>query len=184
MVSENYLLNGSHPLLTPTRTGWWILVKKTTAAQRVGFPGRPAGKGSTCNARDPCSISGTGRSPGEGIGYPLQWVVFLGFPGGSDGKESACNARDLGSIPGLGRSSGGGRGNSLQYSCLENPHGQSYLAGYSPGDGKESDMTERLSITQHGPESSNSVWENNFSPLYFSGHFTLQFYLFQIFSKW
>ena len=56
----------------------------------------------------------------------------LGFPGGSDGKESACNAGDLGLIPGLGRSPGGGHGNPLQHSCLENPHGQRSLAGYSP----------------------------------------------------
>ena len=55
-----------------------------------------------------------------------------GFPGGSDSKESACNAGDLGSIPGLGRSPGEGNGNPLQYSCLENPHGQRSLAGYSP----------------------------------------------------
>ena len=40
--------------------------------------------------------------------------------------------RDTGSIPGLGRSPGGEHGNPLQYSCLENPHGQSNLAGYTP----------------------------------------------------
>jgi len=57
--------------------------------------------------------------------------IFPGFPGGSDGKESVCNVGDLGSIPGLGRSSGEGNGNPLQYSCLENPHGQRSLAGYS-----------------------------------------------------
>ena len=28
---------------------------------------------STCNERDPGSIAGSGRSPGEGIGYPLQY---------------------------------------------------------------------------------------------------------------
>ena len=55
-----------------------------------------------------------------------------GFPGGSDGKESACNAGDLGLIPGLGRCPGEGHGNPFQYSCLENPHGQRRLAGYSP----------------------------------------------------
>ena len=34
------------------------------------------GKESTCNAGDPSLIPGSGRSPGEGIGYPLQysWV--------------------------------------------------------------------------------------------------------------
>ena len=68
-----------------------------------------------------------------------------GFSGGSDGKESACNAGDLGSIPGLGGSPGEGHGNPLQYSCLENPHGQRNLAGYSQWGRKESDMTERQS---------------------------------------
>ena len=65
--------------------------------------------------------------------------------GGSDGKESACNARGLGSIPGLGRCPGREHGNSLQYSCLENPHGQRSLVGYSPWGHKESDTTEWLS---------------------------------------
>ena len=63
------------------------------------------------------------------------------FPGGSDGKESACNVGDSGSIPGLRRSPGGGHGNPLQYSCLENPHGQRSLVGYSPWVA-ESDRTE------------------------------------------
>ena len=36
----------------------------------------------------------------------------------------------------------GGHGNLLQYSCLENPHGQRSLVGYSPKSRKESDMTE------------------------------------------
>ena len=46
-------------------------------------------------------------------------------------KQSACNAEDLGAIPGLGKSAGGEHGNPLQYSCLENPHGQRILVGYS-----------------------------------------------------
>ena len=38
------------------------------------FPGRTAGKKkSTCNAGDPSSIPGWGRSTGERIGYPLQY---------------------------------------------------------------------------------------------------------------
>ena len=57
---------------------------------------------------------------------------FLGFPGGSDGKEFTYNTGDLGLIPRLGGPSGAGHGNPLQYSCLENPHGQRSLAGYSP----------------------------------------------------
>ena len=39
----------------------------------MGFPGRSAGKESTCNAGDPGSIPGLGRSPGEVIGNPLQY---------------------------------------------------------------------------------------------------------------
>ena len=35
-----------------------------------------------------------------------------------------------------------GNGNPLQYSCLENPHGQRSLAGYSPWGHKELDTTE------------------------------------------
>ena len=50
--------------------------------------------------------------------------------------------RDVGLTPGLGRFPGGGHGNPLQYSCLENPHGQRSLVGYSPQGHKESDMTE------------------------------------------
>ena len=42
------------------------------------------------------------------------------------------NVRDMYSIPGSGRSPGGGHGNPLQYACLENPHGQRSLTGYSP----------------------------------------------------
>ena len=38
-----------------------------------GFPDSSVGKESICNARDPSSISGLGRSTGEEIGYPLQY---------------------------------------------------------------------------------------------------------------
>ena len=39
----------------------------------MGFPDSSVGKESTCNAGDPGSIPGSGRSTGEGIGYPLQY---------------------------------------------------------------------------------------------------------------
>ena len=44
-----------------------------------GFPGSSAGKESSCNAEDPGSIPGSGRYPGEGIGYPLQcsWASLV-----------------------------------------------------------------------------------------------------------
>ena len=65
-----------------------------------------------------------------------------GFPRSTDGRESACTAGDLGLIPGLGRFPGEGNSYPLQYSCLENPHGQRTLAGYSLWGPKELDMTE------------------------------------------
>ena len=45
----------------------------------MGFPNSSAGKESACNAGDPCSIPGWGRSAGEGIGYPLQcsWASLV-----------------------------------------------------------------------------------------------------------
>ena len=103
----------------------------------MGFPGSSAGQ-----TGDPCLIPGLGSSPGEGLGYPLQ---YSGFSGDADSKESACNMGDLGSIPGLRRSPERGHGNPPQYSCLENPHGQRSLQDCNPWGCKESDTTERLS---------------------------------------
>ena len=45
---------------------------------------------------------------------------------------NAGDIRDVILISGSGRYSGGGHGNPSQYSCLENPHGQRSLMGYSP----------------------------------------------------
>ena len=39
----------------------------------MGFPGGSDGKLSACNAGDLGSIPGSGRSPGEGNGNPLQY---------------------------------------------------------------------------------------------------------------
>ena len=39
----------------------------------MGFPGSSTGKESTCSAEDRGLIPGLGRSPGEGIGYLLQY---------------------------------------------------------------------------------------------------------------
>ena len=56
-------------------------------------------------------------------------------------SANAGDIRDVGSVPGSGRSPGGGSGNRLQYPCLENPM-ERILAGYSPQDHTESNMTE------------------------------------------
>ena len=43
------------------------------------FPGSSVGKESACNAGDTSSIPESGRSTGEGIGYPLQhsWASLV-----------------------------------------------------------------------------------------------------------
>ena len=44
-----------------------------SATQCRGFPGGSDGKASASNVGDPGSIPGSGRSPGEGNGNPLQY---------------------------------------------------------------------------------------------------------------
>ena len=67
------------------RGAWWAAVygvaQSWTRLKRLssssihtgGFPDSSVGKESSCNAGDPSSIPGSGRSAGEGIGYPLQY---------------------------------------------------------------------------------------------------------------
>ena len=44
-----------------------------TTSETLGFPGGSEVKASACNAGDLSSIPGSGRSPGEGNGNPLQY---------------------------------------------------------------------------------------------------------------
>ena len=70
----------------------------------IGFPYSSVGKESACNAGDPGSIPGLGRSAREGIGYPPQyswaslvaqlvknlpamWETWVGSPGQEDPLE-------------------------------------------------------------------------------------------------
>ena len=48
-------------------------VSNAFSVSSLGFPGSSAGKEFTCNAGDPSSIPGLGRSPGEGNSYLLQY---------------------------------------------------------------------------------------------------------------
>ena len=77
------------------------------------------------------------RSPGEGIGYPLQysWASLVA-------QVKNPNVGDMGSIPGLGRCPGEGIGYPLLWVLWPGEfHGL-----YSPWGLKESDTTERLSL--------------------------------------
>ena len=73
--SHQYMTTGETIALTR-----WIFVGKvmsllfnTFSRFIMGFLGSSAGKESACNAGDFGSIPGSGRSPGEGLGYPLQY---------------------------------------------------------------------------------------------------------------
>ena len=48
-------------------------IQKKRLWDTQGFPHSSVGKESDCNAGDPGLIPGSGRSAGEGIGYPLQY---------------------------------------------------------------------------------------------------------------
>ena len=85
----------------------------------MGFPDSSVSKESTCSAGDPSLIPGSGRSPGEGIGYQLQyswaslvaqlvtnlpamWETWVWFLGWKDPQPIELN------------------GHPLQYTFLEN----------------------------------------------------------------
>ena len=42
----------------------------------MGFPSSSVGKESACNTGDPSSVTGLGRSAGEGKGYTLQYSAL------------------------------------------------------------------------------------------------------------
>ena len=50
-----------------------VVSKYLLNTHKKGFPGGSDDKESTCNAGDLALIPGSGRSPGEGNGYPFQY---------------------------------------------------------------------------------------------------------------
>ena len=99
------------------------------------FPDSSVGKASACNAGDPGSISGVGKSPGEGIGYPLQysWASFV-----AQLVKNPPAIRETWEAPLE-------KGKATHSGILA-----WRIPGiYSPWDRKESDTTEQLSTAQH-----------------------------------
>ena len=60
--------------------------KQNTLISTKGFPDGSDGKGSTCNAGGLGLIPGSGRSPGERNGFPVQYPC-LGNPHGQRSLE-------------------------------------------------------------------------------------------------
>ena len=109
----------------------------------MGFLGNSAGKESTCNAGDPGLIPGSGSSPGEGIGYPLQY---------SWASLAAQMVKNLPAmretwVRSLDQEDPLEEGMATQSSVLawRIPWTERNLASYSPRGHKESDTTEQLS---------------------------------------
>ena len=104
----------------------------------MGFLGGSNGKESAWNAGDPSMIPGSGRSAGEGIGYPLQysWASLAAqLVKNLPAMQETWVQSLVGKIP----------WRAWQLTPVFLPgefHGQRSLAGYSPWGHKESDTTE------------------------------------------
>ena len=104
-----------------------------------GFPDSSVGKESTYNAGEPGLISGSGRSAGEGIGYPFQcsWASLV--------AQLVENTPAIWEtwVPSLGWEDPLEKGKATHSSILTwRIHGQRSLAGYNAWGHKESDTTE------------------------------------------
>ena len=55
---------------------WCVSFLTSCPNFQIGFPGGSNSKVSGCHAGDPGSIPGSGKSPGEGNGHPLQYMCL------------------------------------------------------------------------------------------------------------
>ena len=92
-----------------------------------------------------------------------------GFPAGSDGKEPACKEGDWGSIPGFGKILWRREWQSTPVFLPGEFYGQRSLAGYSPWGRKESDRTERVTLTFFGKIMTESVIRTYYLRIHPSG---------------
>ena len=91
------------------------------------------------------SVTGAGRT--LAFNYVTPSLFGDSYPG-SEGKASAWNAGGHSRwIPGLGRCPGEGHCNPFQYSCLEISMPGGTWRATVPWGRKESDMTERLTLS-------------------------------------
>ena len=112
----------------PIAVSLWIIANKFFCSfflhylwkQSLLTFGSSTGKESTCNARDPSSIAGLGRSAREGIGYPLQysWASLVAQLVKKPPAMRETRIRSLGQS--LEKIPGERKGYPLQYPGLEN----------------------------------------------------------------
>ena len=119
-------------------TGIHSLVKEYSIClwfpNALGFPGSSVGKEPACDAGDPGSIPGLGRSPREGTGYPLQysWASLL-----AQLVKNPLQCTSPGCDPWVGKIPGRRERLPTPVFWPGEFHGL-----YSPRGCKESDMTE------------------------------------------
>ena len=105
----------------------------------MGFPESSPGKESICNAGDPGLISGSGRSTGEGISYPLRYPWAFLVTQLVKHPPAMCETW----IRSLGWEDPLEKGNATHSSIQSGEfHGL-----HSPCGHQESDTTEQLSLT-------------------------------------
>ena len=96
----------------------------------------------------PCSLQlcTTAHPNAEWALYTPYWIASFNTRGSVEWYQRKYNPKYPWRVKRVylwnGVKAWGGHGNPLQYSCLENPHGQRSLAGYSSWGCKESDMTK------------------------------------------
>ena len=112
----------------------YILLAKERQIFKEIMMSRSVGKESTCNAGDPSSIPGSGRSTGEGIGYPLQysWASLFAQLAKNPPTVQETWVQSL------------GWENPLEMG--KSPVFWPWRISWVPWGRKESDMTERLSL--------------------------------------
>ena len=98
------------------------------------FPDSSAGKESACNAGNLSSIPGSGRSTGEGIGYPLQY------------SWASLVAQLVKNLPAIWETWVGKIHWGRDWLCTPVFWPGEFQRLYSPWGHKESDMTEWLSL--------------------------------------
>ena len=113
--------------------------------RNLGFPGSSAGKESTRNAGGASSIPGSGRSPGEGIGYSLQY------------SRASLVAQTVKNPPAMqetwfGKSPWRRAWQPTPVFLPGESHGQRSLDGYSLWGCKDSDTTEQLDTDLRNPQ--------------------------------
>ena len=117
-----------------------------------GFPGGSDGEEPACNAGDPGSIPGSGRSLAEGNGYPFQYSH----------KSKAVWQKCLDFFHLL---FGEGDGNPLQCSCLENPRDGGARRAAVYGVAQSQTRLKRLSSSRSRRHPLAKTWtvSNSFS---------------------